>query len=449
MIKSILACVSGALLLCPIAASGQAVNLRLIGSLPNDLQESSGLVIESEEVFWSHNDSGGASTLIGFDSSGVFLRTLSINNAVNVDWEELAQDDAGNLYIGDIGNNANERQDLIIYRIPAPASIVTDTVSAEIIQVSYADQTAFPPAPASFDFDMEAMIWLNDSLYFFSKNRTDPFDGYTRMYGIPAVSGIQVATVMDSFYTGQGPKELWWVTAADISPDASQLVLLSSDKLWHFSCFTAPHFFEGRVAQLSFPLTQKEAIAFRSNTRLLLTDELLPFLGGADLYELMLSPANQGLYLGPDTVISGTSITLNAGNPGAQIEWSTGAAANSLTIDTPGTYWAKVSFSNGCSISDTITIDFSTGIHETLPGQNLLSIYPNPSKGELRMDTDFQPGIPLHITLYSSGGQAIKTDTLTPSSPTIFLQYPDLPAGTYSLTLLQKGMLRSGIFHIQ
>lgn len=420
-----------------------------MGALPNGLQESSGLAIESEQVFWSHNDSGGASALTAFDSSGVALRILNLNNAANIDWEELAQDDAGNLYIGDIGNNANERQDLIIYRIPAPASILTDTVSAEIIQVSYGDQTAFPPALASFDFDMEAMIWLNDSLYFFSKNRTDPFDGYTRMYGIPAVPGIQVATVMDSFYTGPGPKELWWVTAADISPDASQLVLLSSDKLWHFSCFTAPRFFDGRVTQFNFPLTQKEAIAFQSDSRLLLTDELLPFLGGGDLYELVLSPANQGLDLGPDTAISGNSITLNAGNSGAQIEWSTGATTDSLTIDTPGTYWARVSFPNGCAITDTIEVDFSTGIHEAIQGKPLLPIYPNPSEGALRIDTDFQPGIPLHITVYNSSGQTLNTSILTPSSPTIHLRYPSLPAGTYSLTLLQNGMLRSGIFHIQ
>ncbi len=437
------------MLLGPYLTYGQAVNLRLMGSLPNDLQESSGLAIESEQVFWSHNDSGGASTLTAFDSAGVALRTLNIINAVNVDWEELAQDDAGNLYIGDIGNNTNERQDLTIYRIPAPTSILTDTVSAEIIQVSYTDQTAFPPAPASFDFDMEAMIWLNDSLYFFSKNRTDPFDGYTRMYGIPAVPGIQVAIVMDSFYTGPGPKELWWVTAADISPDASQLVLLSSDKLWHFSCFTAPRFFEGRVAQFNFPLTQKEAIAFRSDSSLLLTDESLPFLGGGDLYELVLSPAHQGLYLGPDTVILGNAITLNTGNPGAQIQWSTGATSDSLTIDTPGTYWASVSFPNGCVITDTIEVDFSTGIQAAIPGKSLLSTYPNPSKGELKIDTDFQPGVPLQITLYNSSGQTLNSSTLTPSSPTIHLRYPSLPAGTYSLFLSQNGMLRSGIFHIQ
>jgi sugar lactone lactonase YvrE len=35
----------------------------------------------------------------------------------NIDWEDITKDKDGNLYVGDFGNNDNERKDLCIYKI--------------------------------------------------------------------------------------------------------------------------------------------------------------------------------------------------------------------------------------------------------------------------------------------------------------------------------------------
>ena len=117
------------LILLPFFASCQTVTLRHVCTLPTEIQESSGLVVESPNVFWTHNDSGDKARLYQFDSTGVLRRTIvvkSATNASNVDWEDIALDAAKrNFYIGDFGNNGQSRKDLVIYKIPIPQSATT------------------------------------------------------------------------------------------------------------------------------------------------------------------------------------------------------------------------------------------------------------------------------------------------------------------------------------
>jgi len=64
--------------------------------------------------------------------------------------------------------------------------------------------------------------------------------------------------------------------------------------------------------------------------------------------------------LGKDTTICfGDSITLDAGNPGASYNWSTGESTQAITVDIAGTFWVEVNDSN-CIGVDTITIVDST-----------------------------------------------------------------------------------------
>lgn len=65
--------------------------------------------------------------------------------------------------------------------------------------------------------------------------------------------------------------------------------------------------------------------------------------------------------LGPDAPIcSGGSKTLNAGNPGNTYLWSTGATTQTISVTTPGTYWAKVTNIYGCWSTDTIVLTTGT-----------------------------------------------------------------------------------------
>jgi hypothetical protein len=276
------------LFLCQTSVFGQTVSPRSLCAVPPILAETSGLAITSTNTIWSHNDSGGEAALYAFDTTGKLLRTLSIQNAANVDWEDLTQDKQGNFYIGDFGNNTNSRTDLRIYKIPNPEQITGNTASAQVIQFTYADQRLFPPPPAAQNYDMEALIAFRDSLYLFSKNRTEPPTGYTKVYRLPATPGRYVAALVDSFYTGAGASSNNWITSAAISPDQKRMVLLSNDKVWIFSNFKESAFFSGNHTSVALPITQKESICFAGNQEVYISDELALGIIGGRLYALTL-----------------------------------------------------------------------------------------------------------------------------------------------------------------
>lgn len=65
--------------------------------------------------------------------------------------------------------------------------------------------------------------------------------------------------------------------------------------------------------------------------------------------------------LGNDTTIcSGSIITLNAGNAGAQYSWNNNVHTQQISISTPGVYSVTVTNSNGCKGTDQIAISVST-----------------------------------------------------------------------------------------
>lgn len=260
---------------------GQTLVVQATAKLPTLLSESSGLVLDSSGQFWSHNDSGRLPELYGFDASGSLRRIIKILNNTNTDWEDVCSDHKGNFYIGDFGNNDNNRQDLRVLKVPEPGRLPADSVIPEIISFSYSNQTAFPPADAGKFFDMEAMFCFNDSLYLFSKNRSNPYTGYTYMYQLPARAGTFVANLLDSFYTGPGPWLLSSVTGAAISPSGKGMLLLAYDKCWLFSGFSGKRFFRGQSRQFNFPsLTQKEGVVFLNDTMGYITDEMAGSTGG-------------------------------------------------------------------------------------------------------------------------------------------------------------------------
>src|SRR4051812_9917293 len=151
------------------------------------LNESSGLIWWNKQI-WSHNDSGNDPAIYSMNTTTSNIqRNVTISNATNIDWEDIAQDNKF-IYIGDFGNNANgNRTDLKIYKI-AKADVLAGTmVTASIINFSYNDQTDFTPkGNNNTNFDCEGMIALGDSLYLFSK---DWVDNKTRLYKLPNKPG--------------------------------------------------------------------------------------------------------------------------------------------------------------------------------------------------------------------------------------------------------------------
>ena len=161
-------------------------------ALPSELVETSALV-KYKCSFLSLNDSGNASKIFVFNKRGKIKHTCFIENAENLDWEALTYDGEAFLYIGDIGNNANKRRDLVIYKLELDKVLKNDTSKAEKIEFSYSEQTNFPPEETELYYDAEALIVKDNQLIIFTKNRTVPFDGISKMYTLPTKAGTYVA----------------------------------------------------------------------------------------------------------------------------------------------------------------------------------------------------------------------------------------------------------------
>ena len=139
---------------------------------------------------------------------------------------------------------------------------------------------------------MEAMVWYQDTLHLFSKNRTDPFTGYTYQYKIPAIPGTYAVNPADSFKTGDGPDLFFWITGAAFNPIDTELILLSHDRLWKFSGFDGSRFFSGKNSLITLTTySQKEGICYAKENTWYLTDEYFSTLRiGGNLYEMKLEP---------------------------------------------------------------------------------------------------------------------------------------------------------------
>ena len=249
------------------------ITFQTLTDLPTILEESSGLEMADSNEIFSINDSKGEAELYTVDFSGNLQRTIKISNASNTDWEDLAQDEQGNIYIGDMGNNDNDRMDLKIYKIPSPSTFTENETSANLITFSYENQTKFPPPDTAAFFDSEAFFVFNDSIFLFIKDRSKPFEGKTLLYQIPAELGNHSAVLKGEFRTLKTKSE-GAITAADISPSGLKVVLISKKNVWLFSNFQGTDFFGGSVNMISLPVDyQMEGVVFVNECLLYLTNE--------------------------------------------------------------------------------------------------------------------------------------------------------------------------------
>jgi len=262
--------------------------LTKVANLPPILKETSGLEITENGNLWTIIDSSMPVLYNINTTTGAINKVVHLNHKNN-DWEDIAKDSEGNFYIGGFGNNKNDRRNLMIYKVPSPDSIKDKVINAELIHFHYSDQKQFPPKASKLNFDMEAMACFGNSIYLFSKNKTKPFTGYTKVYKLPNTPGDYEAQLMDSVFLGAENMYQSWVTAAAMSPDNKTLALLTSNRVILFSCFKDDKFFRGKMKTIELNnFSQKEGLCFINNTELYISDELAFDIVGRNLYHLKL-----------------------------------------------------------------------------------------------------------------------------------------------------------------
>ncbi len=187
-----------------------------IAKLPRQLVENSGLIYFND-LLWSFNDSGGENEIYGFNTSGEIIIEVQLENAENIDWEDIAQDEEF-IYIGDFGNNNGARKDLKVYKI-SKSDITAESqqsVQAEIIRFSYSDQNQFSFPPHTTPFDCESITIIERKIYLFTKNWENET---TTVYNLPKTAGEYIIEPLDSFEV----KGL--ITGADYNREHSILAL--------------------------------------------------------------------------------------------------------------------------------------------------------------------------------------------------------------------------------
>jgi len=120
------------------------------------ITESSGLAASRSTpgAYWTHNDSGDGPFIYAFDTRGDSLGIFRVTGAQARDWEDMAAGpgpDASKsyLYLGDIGDNNEARDEVVVYRVPEPSLTAAtrkltktrpgSTEPAEAIRLKYPD----------------------------------------------------------------------------------------------------------------------------------------------------------------------------------------------------------------------------------------------------------------------------------------------------------------------
>ncbi|MCL7765312.1 hypothetical protein MPF19_17965 [Polaribacter sp. Z014] len=259
-------------------------SLKLISDLAKDLGEVSGTeVVANSNLIWMLNDSGNKPRIYGVSESGKIIKEITIK-AKNNDWEDLTSDEEGNLYIGDFGNNDSKRKNLVILKVKQKDLNSSKKIEIEKIKFSYPNQTKFPPKKKQLFFDAESFFYYNNSFYIFTKSRVKNEFGKTSLYRIPAKEGKHEAVFISEFNNGNDMDS--WITSADISKDGSKVALLSPAAVLIFTDYKNDDFLSGKLTKTPLNhLSQKEGIAFKNNSTLLITDEKAHGAGG-NFYEL-------------------------------------------------------------------------------------------------------------------------------------------------------------------
>lgn len=253
------------------------------------IDESSGLAASRRNpgVLWTHNDSGDEPLVYCIDLKAAPCGVWRVTGAEAWDWEDMAAGPGPRpgepyLYLGDIGDNLDQRTEIVVYRIPEPTVTAGGApVSTKAAPAATAPAEAlklrFPDGP--HNAEALAVHPTTGDVYVISKDAQA-----ARVYKAAAPVDPAKVTTMTQVGTirlGAGARGLEQVTGADISPDGRRAALSTYAQGYELEAPAgAP--FDDIWSQPPAPVAlglrlQGESIAYRLDGKALLTtSEIVP-----------------------------------------------------------------------------------------------------------------------------------------------------------------------------
>lgn len=193
-----------------------------IGVIANPaITESSGLAASTRYpgVYWTHNDGRRKPVLYAISHEGKAIAEFPITGARMEDWEDIAIDAEGNLYLADIGNNDAKPRELGVFKIaePDPHS------DSNKLKVKQRWILRYPEKP----FDAESLLVWKERGYVISKlSQNQPAMLY-RFSLAPQTKPAVLERIARLPITSP-------VTGATISTDGQKLTVIAKSGAWVF-----------------------------------------------------------------------------------------------------------------------------------------------------------------------------------------------------------------------
>ena len=213
----------------------------IVGTLGHaELTEASGLGVSLEDpgLLWSHNDSGDVARFFAFDTDGTDRGTWVLTDAPEGDWEDMTMGvdpDSGatRLYLGDVGDNAEERETLVIYVLDEPVVPLAGSEEVGVVDTAawWSFELAFADGVAR---NGEALMMdpVTHELYVVSPE-ADGTVGIHRAPGPYAADTVisleQVGSIDLLAADAEGDP---FPNGADFSPQGDKVLIRTPDRAW-------------------------------------------------------------------------------------------------------------------------------------------------------------------------------------------------------------------------